>query len=119
MEDSIEEVNSKIKKAYCPEKIVKDNPVLDYCESIIFPSFGSYTINIKGQGPKEFTSYKMLESEYEIGNVHPSDLKPAVVEALNRLIQPVRDHFKNDAYARELLATIKGWNDEIAKKKSV
>jgi hypothetical protein len=29
----------------------------------------------------------------------------------------VRDHFKNDAYARELLATIQGWNDEILKKK--
>lgn len=57
MEDSVEEVNSKVKKAFCPEMIVKDNPVLDYWESIIFPSFGSYTINIKGQGPREFTSY--------------------------------------------------------------
>ena len=26
MEDTIEDVNRKIRKAFCPEKIVKDNP---------------------------------------------------------------------------------------------
>lgn len=61
----------------------------------------------------------MLEAEYIEGKVHPSDLKPASAEAINRLIQPVRDHFMNDPYAKELLVTIKGWNEEIAKKKAV
>jgi tyrosyl-tRNA synthetase len=46
-------------------------------------------------------------------------LKPAVSEGINRLLQPVRDHFKNDPYASQLLATIKGWNEEIAKKKEM
>lgn len=36
MEDSTEEVNRKIKKAFCPEKIINGNPILDYCKNIIF-----------------------------------------------------------------------------------
>jgi tyrosyl-tRNA synthetase len=69
-------------------------------------------------GKKEYTSYEQIVVDYESGTLHPGDLKPAVAEGINRLLQPVRDHFKNDPYARDLLATIKGWNDEIAKKKA-
>jgi tyrosyl-tRNA synthetase len=36
MEDSIEDVNRKIKKAFCPEKIINGNPILDYCKNIVF-----------------------------------------------------------------------------------
>ena len=91
---------------------------MDYLKSIIFPAFGEVTINIRDQGPRNFKTYEELEADYTEGKVHPSDLKPFVAEALNKLIQPVRDHFKNDPYARDLLNTIKGWNDEIAKKKA-
>jgi len=31
MEDSREDVIKKIRMGYCPEKIVEDNPILDYC----------------------------------------------------------------------------------------
>jgi tyrosyl-tRNA synthetase len=44
MEDTLEDVNRKIKKSFCPEKIVASNPILDYCKNIIFPSFQTYTI---------------------------------------------------------------------------
>jgi len=36
MEDSAEDVKRKIKKAFCPEKIIEGNPILDYCKNIIF-----------------------------------------------------------------------------------
>lgn len=36
MEDTVEDVNRKIKKAFCPEKIIEGNPILDYCKNIIF-----------------------------------------------------------------------------------
>ena len=64
MEDTIEDVNRKIKKSFCPEVIVENNPILDYCKSIIFPAFGSYTIEIKGVGKKEYTSYEDLKADY-------------------------------------------------------
>jgi len=50
MEDTVEDVNRKIKKSYCPEKIADANPILDYCKSIIFPSQGEMTINVKDKG---------------------------------------------------------------------
>jgi tyrosyl-tRNA synthetase len=36
MEDSSEEVVRKIKKAYCPPKVLDPNPILDYCKNIVF-----------------------------------------------------------------------------------
>ncbi len=38
--------------------------------------------------------------------IHPSELKPAVTDALNAILQPVRDHFaKGDA--KKLLDTVR------------
>ena len=64
MEDTIEDVNRKIRKSFCPEKIVENNPILDYCKSIILPSFGSYTIEIKGHGKKEYKNYEDVVIDY-------------------------------------------------------
>ena len=122
MEDTVEDVNRKIKKAFCPEKLLKDeegnaNPILDYCESIIFPAFGVFSIRFKGvDKPVEFKSYEQLEEAFTSGELHPGDLKPAVAEAINALLQPVRDHFSNDPYAKKLLETIKRWQAEAAAK---
>src|SRR3989344_2165837 len=44
MTDSKEEVERKINKAYCPEKIVEDNPVLEYCKYIVFEKFKSFDV---------------------------------------------------------------------------
>lgn len=38
MEDSAKDVEKKIKMAFCPEKVVEGNPIMDYCKSIIFPA---------------------------------------------------------------------------------
>lgn len=40
MEDSEQEVVSKIKKAFCPPGEVEGNPCLTYAQLIIFPWFG-------------------------------------------------------------------------------
>ena len=37
------------------------------------------------------------------------DLKPAVSRALNLILQPVRDHFENNAEAKELLKKVKSY----------
>ena len=36
MDDTEEDVNRKIKKAYCPEKQIEENPILEYCKFIVF-----------------------------------------------------------------------------------
>ena len=37
--------------------------------------------------------YDALEADYVSGKVHPGDLKATVTEALNRILEPVRQHF--------------------------
>ena len=93
MEDTIDDVNRKIKKSFCPEKVVELNPILDYCKNIIIPSFGTFTIQIKNVGLRDYTTYETLAADFTEGTLHPGDLKPAVAAAINKLLQPVRDHF--------------------------
>lgn len=48
------------------------------------------------------------------------DVKKALAKELNRLIQPVRDHFNNNKEAKELLAKVKKLNEEeTARKKKL
>ena len=90
-----------------------DNPIVELARYIIFPSFDdSMTLDIKtdkGTERKTYKSYETFEADYIKGTIHPNDLKPAVTNYINRLLQPVRDHFKNDPYARKLLEAIKRW----------
>jgi tyrosyl-tRNA synthetase len=113
MEDKEEDVRRKIKKAYCPEKIVEGNPILDYAKNIVFERQldGCFTINrdAKNGGNVTYTSYAELELDFVEGRLHPVDLKANVADAINKLLQPVREHFEKDAYARKLLETIKQW----------
>ena len=42
-----------------------------------------------------------------IGSVSAGDLKDALTVALNRILQPVRDHFEQNAEAAALLKKVK------------
>ena len=44
MEDTEQEVNTKIKKAYCPPNLVEGNPCVKYVEMLIFPWFGQFEV---------------------------------------------------------------------------
>lgn len=111
MEDSEDDVRRKVKKAFCPERIVAGNPILDYAKNIVFAKEGDFTIkrDQKNGGNLYYTNYADLERDFVEGLVHPVDLKNNVTDAINRLLQPVRDHFNKDPYARKLLETIKQW----------
>lgn len=113
MEDSAKDVEKKIKSAYCPEMQIEKNPIIDYTRYIILPAFDNeFHITVKteeGSETRIYRSYAQLEADYVSGALHPGDLKPAVATAINKLLQPVRDHFENDPYARNLLETIKRW----------
>ncbi|KAI4385678.1 hypothetical protein MLD38_003675 [Melastoma candidum] len=111
MEDEEAEVNVKIKKAYCPPKIVEGNPCLEYIKFIILPWFNEFKVERSPDngGDKVFTSFDELVADYESGNLHPGDLKPALSKALNKILQPVRDHFTKDAKAKDLLKRVKAY----------
>lgn len=58
---------------------------------------------------RTYTDYEDLASEYANGSLHPGDLKPALAKALNTILQPVRDHFENNAEAKALLKQVKAY----------
>ena len=106
MEDSVDDVKRKIKKAFCPPEIADKNPILDYAKHLIFGYYGEMSVSICGGEPIKYTAYAELEADYASGKIHPSDLKPAVTEALNRIIEPVRKHFQSGE-PKKLLDKIK------------
>lgn len=111
MNDSVEEVNRKIKKAYCPEKQIIENPILEYCKYIIFERFDSVKIERpeKFGGNLEIKSYSELEKIFAKGDLHPLDLKNTVAKYINELLEPVREHFKKNKKAAELLKKVKSY----------
>lgn len=109
MEDSVQDVNSKIKAAFCPELIVENNPVLEYVKYLVFPKLNTLHVSRSQDdgGDVTYETYEKLEADFAAGALHPGDLKPSLAKALNKILQPVRDHFKNDPDARKLLEQVK------------
>lgn len=104
MTDTPEQVQAKIKKAYCPEKRAEENPILEYYRYIIFERFPRIKIDRspKFGGELEFRSYAELEESFVKGALHPADAKAGCAAHINRLLDPVREHFEKNAAAREL-----------------
>ena len=109
MTDSTESVRNKIKKAYCPEKIAEENPILEYCKYIVFERFNEFVIErpSKFGGNVSFQSYKELENSYRSGKIHPTDLKNATADHLDRLLSPIRRKMEKSRRATRLREEMK------------
>ena len=94
--DSYEEIEKCIKNAYCPEKVVEDNPILQIARLIIFPRFEHIEIkrDKKFGGNVKFKDYSELEKVYSSGKLHPLDLKKTITEYLEKIIAPIRKGYK-------------------------
>lgn len=111
-------VKSKIAKAHCAPAEVEGNGVLAFVRSVIVPigelmrgqgrlnerawaEDHSALFTIKGD-PKHggdvrhFTTVDELDAAYAAGEIHPGDLKAAVVNAINALLAPIQAEFDND-----------------------
>ncbi len=110
MTDTEEQVNKKIRKAYCPEKQIENNPIIEYCRYIIFQKYKTLKIERpeKYGGDLEVT-YDELVSKYRSGEIYPLDLKNAVAKYLNEMIEPVRKHFNKNEKAKELLEKVRSY----------
>jgi len=93
--DSYDEIKKIISAAYCPEKEIKENPILQIIRLILFPRFDKIKIDRleKFGGVVEFEKYSDLEREYSLGKIHPLDLKKSTIEYLENIIAPIRKNF--------------------------
>ncbi|GJU89357.1 hypothetical protein Tco_1301780 [Tanacetum coccineum] len=75
------EPNVKIKKAYFLPGIVEGNPCLEYIKYIVFPWFNEFKVERKEEngGAKVFAKYEQLVADYAKGDLHPADLKHALL----------------------------------------
>ncbi|KAK3010358.1 hypothetical protein RJ639_010637, partial [Escallonia herrerae] len=81
---------SEDKEGVLPPKVVEGNPCLEYIKyDITLPWFDEFKV----------------ECKVEDGG--SNDLKLALSKALNVILQSVRDHFKHNAHAKELLKNVK------------
>jgi len=107
--DSEGQIKEKIKRAYCPEKTVENNPVMEFSKYIIFRKFDAIKIDRpeKFGGTIEIENYEKLEKLFREGKIHPLDLKNAVAEHLENIIKPIREHFEKNKKANELYEFVK------------
>jgi len=114
MTDTKEEIERKLKKAYCPEGVVEDNPILEYCRYILFEAqhllgFEDFLKNglvvrrlAKFGGDVTYKTYDHLEEAFKEKKLYPLDLKNAVASYVDILIDPVRKHFNQNKEAKKL-----------------
>jgi len=125
MEDSPEDVQRKIAKAYCPLRegevadkppdesmqLIEDklkNPCLDYVQHIIFAAPGS-TFTAAGT---TYPTFQEVRAAFLAGQLSEAQLKEGLVTALNQLLEPVRSHFSTNEEAATIFKLIKGWMAE-------
>jgi len=109
--DSDEEIRNKIRKAYCPPREVRDNPVLSIAKHIIFRGEEKEFVierPAKYGGPVTVWSYSELEKLYVDGKVHPLDLKNAVASYLIKLIAPIRERVSRSDEVKKILEFMRG-----------
>ncbi len=104
MTDTKEEVNKKLNKAYCPEGVIEENPILEYCKYLIFEKIKEFRVvrPEKFGGNISFKNYQELETAFKNKKLHPMDLKSSTAKYINELLEPVRDHFKTGKPAKLL-----------------
>ncbi|NPV62120.1 MAG: tyrosine--tRNA ligase [Methanotrichaceae archaeon] len=94
VDEPAEEVAKKIKNAFCPAKVVEDNPVLAICKYHVFPRIeGGMTVKrpAKFGGDVSYQNYEALEADFVSGAMHPQDLKKAAAEYMIEILAPVRE----------------------------
>lgn len=94
--DSCEEIKKTINGAYCPEKEINENPILQIAKLIVFPRVDKLEIKrpTKFGGNLNFENYKELEKIYSKAELHPMDLKNAISEELEKIIAPIRKAYR-------------------------
>ena len=85
-------IRSKIKRAWCEEGNIKNNPLLEIADQILFHDYDAVPVTRpeKFGGNITYTSFSELKSDFANKKLHPSDLKQAVADLLTPLVSKIR-----------------------------
>ena len=104
-------IRSKIRRAYCPPREVKFNPIIEINKYILFARPGFKLVverPAKYGGTVVYEKYEELERDYVEGRLHPVDLKNATANALIEMLEPARRALLSDSETRGLIERIMG-----------
>lgn len=118
--DSKEEIQRKLKKAYCPmpqesqsqDEILQEqnfNPVLNWSDNLIYPAGKTILVERpeKFGGNKDYTTFKELQNDYFAGTLHPLDLKNGVAKTLADWFNPIREWVELNPAGLELVKSVR------------
>ncbi len=90
-------IKNKIARAYCPIGISENNPILEIIKYIVLHNFSQFQIERQSKygGNIVYDDFTKLESDYNQKKIHPKDLKDSVSIYLNKIMEPIRNHFKD------------------------
>ena len=91
--NSDDEIRTKIKKGFCEEGSIENNPVLEIAKNVIFHEFDTISIERpeKFGGNISYDNFASMESDFAQKKLHPSDMKQAEGESLVKIISPIRE----------------------------
>jgi len=95
------DVQRKMKKAFCEPGNVNHCPPIAVFEQVVLPYSAERQLVVKRKeengGDLSFTSAEQLVATYASGELHPGDLKPAVRDAVDAVLQRVRSCVQADS----------------------
>ena len=94
--NSDDEIRNKIKKAWCEEANIENNPLLEISKNVIFHEFKEMKVERpeKFGGNVDYVDYNSLELDFAQKKLHPTDLKHTVGNYLVKIVSPIRDNLK-------------------------
>ena len=86
------DIEKKIMAAFCPAKVVLDNPVTEIFKYHIFPRVEEVVVRrpAKFGGDVSYSKYEEMEADFKAGSLHPMDMKKAAASYLIEILEPVR-----------------------------
>jgi len=120
--DPADAVQKKIKVAFCEEGNIEHNGILSFAKMVLFALLKGqpFVVARKAQngGDVSYSTFAEMEEAFKNKLLHPGDLKAAVFDKLNRLLEPIRSEFQS-ADRKQMIALAYPKVEESGKQETV
>ncbi|KAH7825563.1 putative tyrosyl-tRNA synthetase [Monocercomonoides exilis] len=109
VDDDPETVTLKIMSAYFPEGTIEESPLFNWLHFLVLPVMGHMKI-----GETDYHTFEEVTAAVEAKTFEWGALKPAMAEAINKMLDPVRAHFQSTPELRQLKKDVERIAEENA-----
>jgi tyrosyl-tRNA synthetase len=97
--DSMTDIKKKVNSAYCLEGDLDGNTPILLVKHMVFPILAEFNQGLvikradKYGGDITYNTFTELETDFTTKQLHPGDLKKAIVDFLQSLLKPIQEEF--------------------------